>query len=33
VVADTLGIKYSDKDIDELRAAIQAEIGKDKKTS
>jgi sec-independent protein translocase protein TatA len=32
-VADTLGIKYSDKNIDELRAAIQAEIGKDKKTS
>lgn len=31
-VADTLGIKYSDKNIDELRAAIQAEIGRDKKT-
>ena len=31
-IADTLGIKYSDKNIDELRAAIQAEIGRDKKT-
>jgi sec-independent protein translocase protein TatA len=31
-VADTLGIKYSDKNNDELRAAIQAEIGRDKKT-
>jgi len=31
-IADTLGTKYSDKNIDELRAAIQAEIGRDKKT-
>jgi sec-independent protein translocase protein TatA len=30
---DTLGIKYSDKNIDELRTAIQAEIGRDKKTT
>ena len=32
-IAHTLGIKYSDKNIDELRAAIQAEIGRDKKTT
>lgn len=31
-IADTLGIEYSDKNIDELRAAIQAQIGRDKKT-
>ena len=31
-IADTLGIEYSDKNIDELRAAIQSEIGRDKKT-
>jgi sec-independent protein translocase protein TatA len=31
-VADTLGIKYSGKNVDELRAAIQAEIRRDKKT-
>ena len=30
-VADTLGINYSDKNNLELRAAIQAEIDKDKK--
>ncbi|PWU81057.1 MAG: twin-arginine translocase TatA/TatE family subunit [Candidatus Nitrosopolaris wilkensis] len=30
-VADTLGINYSDKNNFELRAAIQAEIDKDKK--
>ena len=32
-IADTLGIKYSDKNNDELRAAIQTEIGRGKKTS
>jgi sec-independent protein translocase protein TatA len=32
-IADTLGITYSDKNSDELRAAIQTEIARDKKTT
>jgi sec-independent protein translocase protein TatA len=31
-IADTLGIKHSDKNNDELRAAIQMEIRSDKKS-